>query len=174
MGSMASHPAQPSDRSILAQSPPPAAEDEATGRQVAQSSSLTAAAQGSPAIEARVDGLPAEPEPQATVVGATKADAECWHFYLDLAAQDAKEEPNEARRQNAQVALEFLTRHGYPAKGYKFLAHHGIMEVMSDECPRTAALSIALGKRVGPWADTYGLVSCYLFRRHPPPMPILV
>jgi hypothetical protein len=69
----------------------------------------------------------------ATVTGATKADAQSLRFYLELVQGNIKEETNPVRRQNAEVCLEFLKQHGYPAQGYRFLIHQGIMEVLNQD-----------------------------------------
>lgn len=129
---MSSQPGQSSDQA--AQSPPPAApaaQDAATERTVDQ--------------------------PSAAIIGTTKADAGFLEAFIDLVAKDLEMEKNEVRRQNAQACLEFVTRHGYPADGYEFTAHIGIVEVFTRQSHYG---DHEHEKRVGPWPDTYGLVSC--------------
>ncbi|KAH8766182.1 hypothetical protein F5883DRAFT_522610 [Diaporthe sp. PMI_573] len=92
----------------------------------------------------------------ATVTGATKADAESLLFYLELVQGNIKEETNLVRRQNAEVCLEFLKQHGYPAQGYRFLIHQGIMEVLNQDDYKHRKGELAR-QIPGCLRDTYGL-----------------
>lgn len=95
----------------------------------------------------------------ATVAGATKADSKMLQFYIDMVEKQIKEETNPTRRQNAQVCLEYVRQHGYPAQGYRFLIHQGIMEVLTEDesMKRTAELAREVA---GCLQYTYGLVCC--------------
>lgn len=96
--------------------------------------------------------------PPTTVAGTTTANKEIWHFYIDMVEGQIKEEQNLARRQNAEVCLEFVKQHGYPAIGYRFLIHHGIMEVLTqDEYPYRDDEHL---RQIGSFKDAYGLVCC--------------
>ncbi|KAK2602147.1 hypothetical protein N8I77_008703 [Diaporthe amygdali] len=67
-----------------------------------------------------------------------------------------KEEENPARQENAKVVLKFVRQHGYPAQGYRFLGHHGIMEVWTDDdYPDNNEENLELIG--GSFKDTYGL-----------------
>ncbi|KAL1858825.1 hypothetical protein Daus18300_009823 [Diaporthe australafricana] len=86
-----------------------------------------------PTDEAAIDGATDSETKSspAIVAGTTKADSEIWQSYIDLVKDQIKEQTNPARRQHAELCLEFVKQHGYPAHGYRFLAHHGITEVFS-------------------------------------------
>lgn len=98
----------------------------------------------------------------ATVTGATKADGESLQFYIKMVEGNIKEETNPVRRQNAEVCLEFVKQHGYPAHGYRFLIYQGTMEVLNqdDYKHRTRELAQQIS---GCLKDTYGLVCCWPF-----------
>lgn len=93
------------------------------------------------------------------VAGTCKADSSIWQSYIDAAERRIKEEKNPARQENAKVVLKFVRQHGYPAHGYYFLAHHGIMEVwIEDEYPDNNEDNLRLIG--GSFVDTYSLVCC--------------
>lgn len=96
----------------------------------------------------------------ATVTGTTKVDNEWLQFYIDMVERQIQEESNPARRENAQVCLEFVRKHGYPAQGYRFLVYQGITEVLTEEqdMDRDGELLRRVG---GSFQDTYGLVCCW-------------
>lgn len=99
--------------------------------------------------------------PPATVAGTTKANTTIWTFYIDMVEGQIKEQKNPARRQNAEVCLEFVKQHGYPATGYRFLIHHGIMEVLTqDEYPYRDEDHL---QQIGSFKEAYGLVCCCPF-----------
>lgn len=100
--------------------------------------------------------------PAATVNGATKEDDRFLHFYINLVQEHIEKETNPVRQKNAQVCLEFVRQHGYPAQGYRFRVHCGTMEVLTveehrvrqDELLQQAGVSLK---------DDYGLVRCWPF-----------
>lgn len=93
-----------------------------------------------------------------TIAGTTKADSRMWQYYIDMVEGQIKEETNPARRQNAEVCLEFVRQYGYPAEGYRFLIHHGTMEVLTED--QYAFRDEEHLRRIGSFTDTYGLVCC--------------
>lgn len=95
----------------------------------------------------------------ATVAGATKADGKMLQFYINMVEEQIKEETNPTRQQNAQVCLEYVRQHGYPAQGYRFLIHQGKMEVLTED--ESMKRKGKLAREVaGCLQDTYGLVCC--------------
>lgn len=100
--------------------------------------------------------------PGATVRGTSKVDTDMWEFYVNMVQRNIEEETNPVRRQNAQVCLEFLRQHGYPAHGYHFSVHQEIMLVLTTEQDRDRDGQIF--RRVGgSLKDSYGLVSYWHF-----------
>lgn len=96
--------------------------------------------------------------PPTTVIGATKANDGIWKMCIDMVEEQIKGERNPDRRQNAKVCLEFVKQHGYPATGYRFLIHHGTMEVLTqDEYPYRDEEHL---QQIGSFKDAYGLVCC--------------
>lgn len=105
-------------------------------------------------------------ESSPAVAGTTKANTSVWQSYIDAAERRIKEEKNPARQENAKVVLKFVRQHGYPAHGYRFLAHHGIMEVWTDdEYPDKNEDNLRLIG--GSFVDTYSLVCCWSLIDHP-------
>lgn len=94
---------------------------------------------------------------QATVTGATRASAEEVQSHIDLVEDSIKKETNPVRLRNAEVCLEFVKKHGYPAPGYRFLIHQGVMKVLKLEDFRHRTKELA-EQTPGCLRDTYGLV----------------
>lgn len=98
----------------------------------------------------------------ATVAGATKADAEEVQGHIRLVEGSIKNESDPVRRRNAEVCLEFVKQYGYPAHGYRFFVHEGVMEVLkADQYDhRTEELLI---QTPGCLMDSYILVCSWPF-----------
>lgn len=97
-------------------------------------------------------------EPSQAVAGTSKAKSSIWQTYINAMERQIKEEKNPARRENAEVVLKFVRQHGYPAQGYHFLPHHGILEIWTDdEYPDNNEENLKLIG--GSFEDTYGLAS---------------
>jgi hypothetical protein len=117
------------------------------------------------ATQNRTDLSPAT----GTVTGATRADSKELQSYIEMVEDTIKEETNPVRRQNAEVCLEFVKQNGYPAHGYRFLIHRGVMEVLKqDEFNRRTD---DLARQIpGCLRDAFGLVCLLAFsslsRRH--------
>ncbi|KAG8166129.1 hypothetical protein KVR01_004681 [Diaporthe batatas] len=96
------------------------------------------------------------PDSSAPVAGTSKASDSTWQSYMNAMEKHIEEETSPARRKNIEVVLNFVRQHGYPAQGYHFLAHHGIMEVWTDdEFPDKNEENLKL---IGStFQDTYGL-----------------
>lgn len=99
------------------------------------------------------------------MTGATKADSEMLQSYINLVEEQIEKETNPTRRQNAQVCLEYVRQHGYPAPGYRFLIHQGKMEVLTED--EAMERKEQLGTEVpGCLQVTFGLVCCWPFIPH--------
>ncbi|KAJ0116203.1 hypothetical protein J7T55_005149 [Diaporthe amygdali] len=95
-------------------------------------------------------------ESTPAVAGTSKANSSIWQSYIDTVERQIKEEKNPARQENAEVVLKFVRQHGYPAQGYRFLAHHGIMEIWTDDdYPDNNEENLKLIG--GSFKETYGL-----------------
>lgn len=101
----------------------------------------------------------------ARVTGATKTDGDMLQFYINMVAEHIKKETNPTRRQNIQVCLEYTRQHGYPAQGYRFFVHQGVMEVLTEDQYRTRRKDVSR-EVPGCLTDVFGLVCCCPFDPH--------
>ncbi|KAJ0121965.1 hypothetical protein J7T55_002476 [Diaporthe amygdali] len=103
------------------------------------------------------DGAEKVEKPDENVVGASKLDPKAWQEYIGMVENDLQQETNETRRHNAQVCLDFVRKHGVPAKGYTFTVHHGVVEVLTND--ESLHKDYASLRKIHPLSEAYGLAA---------------
>ncbi|KAK2598774.1 hypothetical protein N8I77_012162 [Diaporthe amygdali] len=86
-----------------------------------------------PADEQPQDGASRTEQPDGNIVGVSTLDTRMWQSYIGSTEKVLREETNATRRKNIQMCLDFIRKHGIPAKGYSIWVHNGVLKVLTDD-----------------------------------------
>lgn len=96
--------------------------------------------------------------PEVIARGTTRYE-NIWQSYIKMVEGEREKEANATRRHNIQVCLGFLKQHGYPAYGYNYMIHHGVLEVLTDEEDLERGQDEQL-REIHPMSEAFGIVGC--------------